>query len=178
MTCSFELPAGEQPTIDMMASTFTAPEMAPSKSKRTLLTPLRSSIFSTAAADEPVFDFDRDEPEPAAHWPLLEVLRTRRPVVVRDCSKLIEGYPIRVWDELPTAAFVMPVVSNAEGGLPDAIIVLGLSCRLAFDAEYQAFLVSYLSVLSLTFAERVRRGLWKVQVPANPPECASSWHPI
>lgn len=74
-------------------------------------------------------------------WPFAEAMRTRRPVVVEDISELIQGYPVRVWDELPTSAIVIPLALNSEQGSPGAVLVLGLSCRLKYDAAYAAFIV-------------------------------------
>lgn len=78
-----------------------------------------------------------DEP-----WPLAEALSTHRTVVVEDIGELIRGYTARVWDELPSSAVVIPLVLNSEQGLPGAVLVLGLSCRLKYDASYAAFIVS------------------------------------
>jgi hypothetical protein len=77
-------------------------------------------------------------------WPFAEALQTRRIVLVEDCSSLIAGYPIRVWDELPTAAVVIPVASDSDEGVPSAVIVIGLSIRRPFDEDYESFLVSVL----------------------------------
>ncbi|BEI98772.1 hypothetical protein CcaverHIS631_0310710 [Cutaneotrichosporon cavernicola] len=149
-TCSVELLPGEQPTEEMMASAFTALEVTPGQPGcRSNLSTMRRVIFNTDA--EGLLASDEDQPAPAEQWPLAEALRARQPIIVRDCSKLIEGYPVRIWDELPTSAIVIPI-SYSDGDLPGALLVLGLSCRLPFDAEYQAFLRALRVQLSALFA--------------------------
>lgn len=74
-------------------------------------------------------------------WPFKEALQTRRIVLVEDCSSLISGYPIRVWDELPNAAVVVPIANDSDEGVPSAVIVIGLSIRRPFDEDYESFLV-------------------------------------
>lgn len=138
-TCTVELLPGEQPTSEMLACAFTALEMTPGKASRPNYTSMRRNIFNTDAVAETTLH--ASEPEAAEQWPLAEALRSRRPIVVRDCSRLIKGYPVRVWDELPTSAIVIPITGD-DGELPGAVLVMGLSCRLPFDVEYQSFLVS------------------------------------
>lgn len=75
-------------------------------------------------------------------WPFREALQTRRIVLVDDCSSLIEGYPVRVWDELPNAAVVVPISNESDEGVPSSVIVIGLSIRRPFDDDYESFLVS------------------------------------
>lgn len=90
-------------------------------------------------------------------------MRTHAPVVVQDISALIKGYPVRAWDELPTAAVVVPLNLNSEEGLPGAVLVLGLSCRLDYDASYAEFIkqlrfqsASYLSAVRLYHGDQHR----------------------
>lgn len=140
-SCTVELPAGDQPTNDMIATAFTSPDMVPSP-KKTRNNTMTNSIFYAATDGETSSNANCADPQPAEQWPLAEALQAREPLIVRDCSKLIRGYPTRVWDELPTSAIVMPIMPNAEGISPCAVLVLGLSCRLDYDSDYQAFHVS------------------------------------
>lgn len=75
-------------------------------------------------------------------WPIREALQSRRIVLVEDCSALIEGYPVRVWDELPNAAVVVPINNESDDGVSNAVIIIGLSIRRPFDDDYEQFLVS------------------------------------
>lgn len=79
-------------------------------------------------------------------WPFREAIQTRRIVLVEDCSAIIDGYPVRVWDELPDAAVVVPIASDSDEGVPSSVIVIGLSIRRPFDDDYEQFLVSPISV--------------------------------
>ena len=76
----------------------------------------------------------------ADHWPIREALQSKRLVLVEDCASLIEGYPIRVWDELPNSAIVMPIANDSDEGIPPAVLVIGLSIRRPFDEDYESFI--------------------------------------
>ena len=80
------------------------------------------------------------------HWPIREALQSRRIVLVEDCSLLIEGFPVRVWDELPNAAVVVPINNESDEGISNAVIVIGLSIRRPFDDDYEQFLASLVSL--------------------------------
>ena len=73
-------------------------------------------------------------------WPFREALQSRRLVLVEDCASLIEGYPIRIWDELPNAAIVVPIANDSDEGVPSAVLVIGLSIRRPFDEDYESFI--------------------------------------
>ncbi|KAK4687012.1 hypothetical protein P7C73_g3098, partial [Tremellales sp. Uapishka_1] len=74
------------------------------------------------------------------HWPIKEALETKRLVLVEDCSSLIKDFPVRVWDELPDAAVVVPIANDSDEGVPHAVLVVGLSVRRPFDDDYEAFI--------------------------------------
>lgn len=102
------------------------------------------SVFSTlsgpaARSSTPSDDLDMQVADP---WPFREALQSRRVVLVEDCSTLIEHFPVRVWDELPNAAVVVPIASDSDEGIPGAVLVIGLSIRRPFDEDYQSFIVS------------------------------------
>jgi hypothetical protein len=59
---------------------------------------------------------------------------------VENCSELIEGYDIKVWDELPNAAVVIPIANDSDDGVPTAVMVVGLNIRRPFDDDYESFL--------------------------------------
>jgi hypothetical protein len=73
-------------------------------------------------------------------WPLKEALQSKRLILVEDCSSLIQGYPIRIWDELPNAAIVVPIANDTDEGVPSAVMVIGLSIRRPFDEDYESFI--------------------------------------
>lgn len=69
-------------------------------------------------------------------WPIQKALTSRQCVIVEDCQELIQGYPIRVWEELPYAAVVVPICSDTSTDLPEAVIIMGLNSRRPLDVEY------------------------------------------
>jgi hypothetical protein len=75
-------------------------------------------------------------------WPLQDALQSKRLVLVEDCANLIQDYPIRVWDELPNAAIVVPIANDSDAGVATAVLVIGLSIRRPFDDDYESFIVS------------------------------------
>lgn len=89
------------------------------------------------------------EPHPTPelkHWPIREALQCKSLILVEDVAGLIKDYPIRVWDELPNAAIVVPISSDSEEGIPSAVLVLGLNIRRPFDEDYESFIVSQLKI--------------------------------
>ncbi|WVQ94712.1 hypothetical protein IAU59_001792 [Kwoniella sp. CBS 9459] len=86
-------------------------------------------------------------------WPILKALSTRQCVIVDDCSRMIEGYPLRQWDELPFAAIVVPICSDASIEVPDAVMIMGLNVRRPFDAEYDSWVHTVRSQLVSSLAQ-------------------------
>ncbi|OCF32765.1 hypothetical protein I316_05687 [Kwoniella heveanensis BCC8398] len=74
-------------------------------------------------------------------WPIQKAVHTRRPILVRNCRRLISGFPIRIWDELPVDAVVIPLFNEHEQ--PVAVIILGLNVRRPFEQDYIDFIVSH-----------------------------------
>jgi hypothetical protein len=77
-------------------------------------------------------------------WPIRDALISKRLVLVEDCMELIKGFPIRVWDDLPTSAVIMPISNESDDGALGAVLVIGLSIRRPFDDDYESFIVSCL----------------------------------
>jgi hypothetical protein len=75
-------------------------------------------------------------------WPLRDALISKRSVLVEDCMQLIQGFPIRVWDDLPTSAVIVPISNDSDDGALGAVLVIGLSIRRPFDDDYESFIVS------------------------------------
>ncbi|WOO83027.1 Sensor histidine kinase TmoS [Vanrija pseudolonga] len=96
----------------------------------------------------PVFEEDAE----IDRWPFEEAMRTQKPVLVPNCAKLIEGFPIRVWDELPTSAVLLPLARQSEDSTPASILVIGLSSRLTYDQAYEEFFQSLALVLSASLS--------------------------
>lgn len=75
-------------------------------------------------------------------WPVAEGMSTHRTLYVPDCRTMLEGFTPRVWDELPPSAVVIPIVRDTDDAVPSAVMILGLSPRLPFNEEYEAFIHS------------------------------------
>lgn len=136
------VPAGHPSAASM---TFTMPVTRDSIGRGTVAAALRQgspamSVSSVSGLTVPsVIDEDFTSPPPADCWPIREALITRRPVIVADCSALIAGYPLRVWDQLPESAIVIPIMNDSVAEVPPVILVLGLNLRRRFDDDYEGF---------------------------------------
>ncbi|KAJ9099949.1 hypothetical protein QFC21_003957 [Naganishia friedmannii] len=76
----------------------------------------------------------------AENWPFKEVLQSRKPHVIEDCTDLVKGFDIRSWDALPTKACVLPICNESSSDVPSAVLIVGLNVRRAFDEEYANWL--------------------------------------
>lgn len=76
----------------------------------------------------------------AEKWPFKEVLQTRKPVVVEDCSALVEGFEVRSWNALSTSACAIPLSSESSSDIPSAVLIVGLNLRRAYDQDYAEWL--------------------------------------
>ena len=73
-------------------------------------------------------------------WPILKALTTHQCVLIDDCRPLIEGYELRVWDQLPVSAIVVPVCSESSMEIPESVLILGLNVLRPLDADYDAWI--------------------------------------
>lgn len=92
------------------------------------------SALSNATEDD---DASVVRPE---EWPIKELLRSRKNIVVDDCSTLIDGFPIRSWGAPPEQACLVPICNESSSDLPTAVLIVGLNVRRKFDHEYQTWL--------------------------------------
>lgn len=67
-------------------------------------------------------------------WPIAEALRSRKCVLMDDCSDLVKGLPLRQWEMLPDQAIVVPIMNNHTS--PSAVLILGLNVHSALDTAY------------------------------------------
>ncbi|EIW68283.1 hypothetical protein TREMEDRAFT_69291 [Tremella mesenterica DSM 1558] len=133
-----------------------------------------SPAMSSSSVSTGIDDGDSDDGARLSldHWPFKEALQSKRVVLVEDCSDLIKGFPVRIWDELPTSAIVIPVNSDSDEGIPSTVLVLGLSIRRPFDDDYESFiLASGIAAVRSYEAERKRleelAGLDRAKLPAE-----------
>jgi signal transduction histidine kinase len=74
----------------------------------------------------------------AASWPLAQVVRTGREVVVDDVSRRFGPLPMGRWNARPEQALILPL-SRAGQPAPYAFLVAGISPHRALDDRYRAF---------------------------------------
>ena len=73
-------------------------------------------------------------------WPIRKALTTRQCVLVNDCRPLIEGYQLRVWDQLPVSAVVVPLCSESSMEIPESVLILGLNVQRPLDVDYDGWI--------------------------------------
>ena len=74
----------------------------------------------------------------AATWPVAQVFRTAREVVVDDLAARFGLLPVGRWNARPVRAIVLPL-SRVGQSTPYAVLVAGISPHRAFDDRYQRF---------------------------------------
>lgn len=95
-------------------------------------TPSVKSLSSRASKGDRVRHSDQ-----VNAWPLEEALYHGQCVVMNDCSRLVEGLPIRQWDYLPESAIVIPICSDRSNPIPDAFLIAGLNLQCPLDTLYE-----------------------------------------
>jgi PAS domain S-box-containing protein len=73
----------------------------------------------------------------AARWPLAEVLRESRPLLVDDLAGRVGRLPAGSWPEPPTEAMVLPMYAAAE---PIGVLALAASAGHRLDSDYRTFM--------------------------------------
>ncbi|HWG91740.1 MAG TPA: ATP-binding protein [Candidatus Thermoplasmatota archaeon] len=81
-----------------------------------------------------------DEHAAGTPWPLAEVIRTGKPVLVSDLPTR-NGGPLAVgpWPEAPHTALALPLFSASQDRVT-GVLVTGVSARRTLDEDYRAFL--------------------------------------
>jgi len=73
-----------------------------------------------------------------ARWPLAEVVRSARELVIDDLSSRFGPLPVGRWNARPERAIVLPL-SRAGQSAPCAFLVAGISPHRAFEDRYRRF---------------------------------------
>ena len=71
------------------------------------------------------------------HWPLADAATTQIPLLVEDLRSRFGDLPCQPWPEPVTRAYVLPL--RIPSSSIQAVMVLGISSRLAFDDSYRTF---------------------------------------
>jgi signal transduction histidine kinase len=80
-----------------------------------------------------------NEDASAVTWPVAEVIRTAREVVIDDLSARFGPLPVGRWNARPERAIVLPLC-RAGQSTPYALLVAGISPHRALDERYLRFL--------------------------------------
>ncbi len=72
-----------------------------------------------------------------SHWPLADAATTQIPLLVEDLRSRFGDLPCQPWPEPVTRAYVLPL--RIPSSSIQAVMVLGISSRLAFDDSYRTF---------------------------------------
>lgn len=129
-------PEGDPPHV-VLAEAFSDPAL------QKLDTPSSSSQVSSSirsSSTHSVHQTIKAEMTDDAQWPVVLALHSRHPVLVENCGDFLKDFTVRVWDELPTSAIIIPIARSSDKDLPVTVLILGLSCRLPFDESYEAFI--------------------------------------
>lgn len=71
-------------------------------------------------------------------WPLVEVARDGRPVLVNNLAQWFECLPSAPWDDPAHQAMLIPI-ARPGSPTPAGVLVLGISPRRSFDDAYRSF---------------------------------------
>jgi PAS domain S-box-containing protein len=86
-----------------------------------------------------------------APWPLGRAIRQNRLHEVQGMTAQLRGQAAIEWDATPDAAMVGPLL--CDGGTGGAVVVLGLSPRLALDEGYRGFLEGVAKQVGITLGQ-------------------------
>src|SRR5713226_7278971 len=79
-----------------------------------------------------------NESASAASWPVADVIRTAREIVLDDVSARFGPLPVGRWNARPEQAILLPL-SRAGQSMPYAVLVAGISPHRVFDERYRTF---------------------------------------
>lgn len=73
-------------------------------------------------------------------WPFEEACFKREPLFLENLGGLTAGLEPRGWDDLPRHAVIVPIFAEVGQVVPQAVLVVGVNTRGAYDALYTTFL--------------------------------------
>jgi signal transduction histidine kinase/FixJ family two-component response regulator len=136
LECSVGVPeehSSKVPTINLTIPVKTRFTFGTSADR--LSSPTLSAISALSSGSGRQYIISND-----SSWPIQKAIASRQSVIVEDCRDLVQGFPIRAWDELPYAAAVVPICSDNSTELPEAVMIIGLNVRRPLDVEYDAWI--------------------------------------
>ena len=69
------------------------------------------------------------------HWPVAEAILSKEILIVDLSPAVVQGFHLRGWKDLPRAAAIIPLSSDADSS-PLGVLIMGLNTRRTYDQEY------------------------------------------
>lgn len=74
-------------------------------------------------------------PSDKFHWPVAEAILSKEILIVDLPATAVQGFHLRGWKDLPRAAAIIPLSSDADSS-PLGVLIMGLNTRRTYDQEY------------------------------------------
>lgn len=69
------------------------------------------------------------------HWPVADAILNKKTLIVDLPPTVVQGFHLRGWKDLPRAAAIIPLSSDADSS-PLGVLIMGLNTRRTYDQEY------------------------------------------
>lgn len=69
------------------------------------------------------------------HWPVADAILSKETLIVDLPLPVVQGFYLRGWKDLPRAAAIIPLSSDADSS-PLGVLIMGLNTRRTYDQEY------------------------------------------
>jgi len=69
------------------------------------------------------------------HWPVAEAILNKEILIVDLPPAVVQGFHLRGWRDIPRAAAIIPLSSDADSS-PLGVLIMGLNTRRTYDQEY------------------------------------------
>lgn len=69
------------------------------------------------------------------HWPVADAILSKETLLVDLPPAVVQGFHLRGWKDLPRAAAIIPLSSDADSS-PLGVLIMGLNTRRTYDQEY------------------------------------------
>jgi len=69
------------------------------------------------------------------HWPVADAILSKETLMVDLPPAVVQGFHLRGWKDLPRAAAIIPLSSDADAS-PLGVLIMGLNTRRTYDQEY------------------------------------------
>ena len=95
--------------------------------------------LSGLPADSAAAPREIDLTERSSCWSLVDVQKSREPLLITDVVDRFGSLSVEPWGESPHSAFILPILWGNKEQV-ECLLVAGISPRLEFNAEYRSFL--------------------------------------